>query len=234
MPIFMQNWACTLRGSIEKKKRMGGNFAKYYKGLLDSQWLSRDEIEASQVDSLKRLLVYCNQNIPYYRKKFKELDFDPENVTSIKDLEKLPILTKEEVRNNYEGLINPNFGGKITHSHTSGSTGKSLNFLFSEDAHQYRWALWFRHKKRFGISTEDPYATFTGQVAVPLKQNKPPYWRENYAMKQTVFTMHHMNKDKVPHIVERLNKGGFKYYTGYPSILYHLAVVIEDLGLKTI
>src|SRR5690606_14582159 len=67
---------------------------------------------------------------------------------------------------------------------------------------------------------------------IPLNQDKPPYWREIYAMKQTIFTMHHINKDKVPHIVERLNKGRFKYYSGYPSIVYNLAVIIEDLGLK--
>ncbi|MGG7035411.1 MAG: phenylacetate--CoA ligase family protein [Flavobacterium sp.] len=232
MPIFIQNLTCTLKGSIEKNRRLGGNFPKYYQQLLKSQFLSEQEINDFQVNKLKNVLIYCNENIPYYQKIFKKLNFIPEDVTSIKDLEKLPILTKEDVRNNYEELINPNFNDKVLHSHTSGSTGKSLKFLFSEDAVQYRWALWFRHKHRFGIEPNDAYATFTGLAAIPLNQKRPPYWRENYAMKQTIFTMHHINRDTVPYIVERLNKGGFKYYSGYPSILYNLAVIIDDLGLE--
>lgn len=231
-PVFLQNIACTIKGQIEKNKRLGGNFSKYYQQLLESQFLSEDEVNIYQVKKLKEMLVYCNEHIPYYKKIFKKLNFIPEDITSIKDLEKLPILTKEDVRNNYEDLINPNFKEKVLHSHTSGSTGKSLNFLFSEDAIQYRWALWFRHKARFGVSPSDSYATFTGQVAVPISQNKPPYWRENYAMKQTVFTMHHINKEKVPAIVQRLNKGGFVYYSGYPSIIYSLAILIEELKLR--
>lgn len=234
MPAFLQNLACTIKGNIEKKKRLGGNFTKYYKELLNSQWFSKENINALQVSNLRNLLIYCEQNIPYYQKQFRELNFVPKDLTSIKDLEKLPILTKEDVRNYYNELINPNFKEKVLHSHTSGSTGKSLKFLFSEDAVQYRWALWFRHKNRFGINPDDAYATFTGQVAIPLNQKKAPYWRENYAMKQTIFTMHHINKAKVPHIVGRLNKGHFKYYSGYPSILYNLAVIIEDLDLKII
>lgn len=232
LPIILQNFACTIKGFQERKSRLGGNFKKYYEELLVSQWYDSKKIEDFQNEKLKSLLVYCNDNIPYYQKIFKEYNFKPNEVKSIKDLEKLPILTKEDVRENYQNLINPKFNGKVTKAHTSGSTGKSLQFLFSEDAVQYRWALWFRHKHRFGVNPDDSYATFTGQVAVPISQKKPPFWRENHAMKQTVFTMHHINKEKVPHIVDRLNKGGFVYYSGYASILYSLASIIDELNLK--
>lgn len=231
-PIWLQNLACTLKGSREKRKRLGGKFEGYYKELLSSQWMDLENIEQYQIDKLKFLLEYCKQNIPYYQKVFRELNFVPANVKSVSDLGKLPILTKEDVRNNYSDLINPNFNEKVVHAHTSGSTGKSLNFIFSQDAIQYRWAMWFRHKERFGVRPTDSYATFTGLNAIPLQQTKPPFWRENYAMKQTIFTMHHMSPEKVPFIVQRLNKGGFKYYSGYPSILYSLATIIEDLNLK--
>lgn len=232
MPVFMQNMACTVKGSIEKNKRLGGNFSKYYESLQKSQWHSNEEINRTQVADLKNLLIYCGSNIPYYKRIFNEYSFNPSHVTSIADLQKLPILTKEDVRLNFKELLNPNYKEKVVHMHTSGSTGKSLNFIFSEDAIQYRWALWFRHKHRFGITPDDSYATFTGLNAIPLQQTKPPFWRENYAMKQTIFTMHHMSPEKVPFIVQRLNKGGFKYYSGYPSILYSLATSIEDLDLK--
>ena len=231
-PIWMQNIACTIKGSIEKKSRMGGNFSNILKDLKKSEWLKKEEIETIQIEELKKLVNYCYANVPYYTELFDSISLKPSDIKSLDDLNKIPILTKDIVRKNVEKLKNPNFKGDVVHSHTSGSTGKALQFDFSKEAIQYRWALWFRHKARFGVNPTDAYATFTGQVAVPISQNKPPFWRENYAMKQTVFTMHHINSEKVPHIVERLNEGGFVYYSGYPSILYSLASIIEELNLK--
>tara|TARA_R110002033_G_scaffold69140_5_gene120544 strand:+ start:2796 stop:4166 length:1371 start_codon:yes stop_codon:yes gene_type:complete len=232
IPIWMQNIACTIKGSIEKKNRMGGDFNKTLKDLKESEWLKKEEIANYQVAELKKLVNYCYVNVPYYTELFDSISLKPSDIKSLNDLNKIPILTKDMVRENVEKLKNSNFIGEVVHAHTSGSTGKALQFDFSKEAIQYRWALWFRHKARFGATPTDPYATFTGQVAVPILQKKPPYWRENYAMKQTVFTMHHINAEKVPYIVERLNKGGFVYYSGYPSILYSLASIIEELNLK--
>jgi phenylacetate-CoA ligase len=44
--------------------------------------------------------------------------------------------------------------------------------------------------------------------------------------------MHHISPLKVKSIVARLNKGEFMYYSGYPSILYSLASLIEDANLE--
>lgn len=231
-PIWLQNLACTWKGHIEKKSRLGGEFKSILKNLEDSQWMKKETIEKNQLNDLKKILTYSYENIPYYKELFDKIKFDTATFNSIQELERIPILTKELVRQNYEKLKNPNFKGEIVHAHTSGSTGKSLNFDFSNDAIQYRWALWFRHKSRFGVTPNDSYATFTGLPAIPLNQNKPPYWRENKALKQTIFTMHHINTNTVPSIVSRLNKGGFVYYSGYPSILFTLASLIEDMHLE--
>ena len=232
LPVFLQNTACTIKGQLQKRERLGGSFFNIFEELKKTEWSTSSEIKKHQNIKLLETINYCYENIPYYRDLFNENSLSPSDINSIEDLNKIPILTKELVRENYEKLKNPNFNGKVIHSHTSGSTGKSLQFDFSLDAIRYRWALWFRHKARFEVKVTDPYATFTGQVVVPINQKKPPYWRENYSMKQTIFTMHHISEDKVPAIVNRLNKGGFVYYSGYPSILYSLATIIENVGLQ--
>ena len=231
-PIFLQNIACTIRGCKEKKSRLGGIFSPTLNFLKESEFWDKYMIERYQTDKMKELIQFCYNNIPYYKELFDKISLNPIKIQSLEDLKRIPVLTKEDVRIYYNKLINPNYKEKVFNCHTSGSTGKSLQFLFSEEAVQYRWALWFRHRHRFGVGPNDPYATFTGQIAVPLMQLNPPYWRENRAMKQTIFTMHHINETKVPDIVNRLNKGGFIYYSGYPSIIFSLACIIEDLGLK--
>jgi phenylacetate-CoA ligase len=230
-PVAVQNFACTLRGVREKNILLGGKFYKIYDFLQQSQWWSKSDIEEYQLQKLRELITYCYPHIPYYTELFDSIKLKPSDIKNLEDLEKIPILTKELVRQNYNRLINPQFKGRIIHGHTSGSTGKSLQFLSSEKAVQYRWAVWFRHKSRFGVNVDDPYAAFTGQAAIPISQNKPPYWRKNYAMKQTVFTMHHINEKTVEAIVHELNTGTFVYYTGYPSILFTLASLIEERNL---
>jgi phenylacetate-CoA ligase len=231
-PIFLQNIACTVYGYKESRLRFGGKFDEYYHFLLDSQWLSEENIRTLQEERLSKMVAYSYKNIPYYNKLFKNEKLLPSDIVTINDLEKIPILTKEKVRLHYSELINPNYKESVIRAHTSGSTGKALDFLFSKDAVQYRWALWSRHKARFNVEYDDSYATFTGLVAIPIEQSQPPYWRENYAMNQTVFTMHHITTEKAEAIVDRLNQGGFVYYSGYPSILYLLATIIENEGLE--
>lgn len=232
LPISMQNLSSSLYGYIEKKNRLGGKFSKYYTDLKKTEWWDIECINEFQEKELRKIILYCYNNIPYYKKVFDDNFIRPEEIRTKDDLKKIPVLDKETVRENYNDLINLKINGKLIHGHTSGSTGKSLQLLFTQDAIQMRWALWFRHKARFGINPDDPYATFTGKVAVPINQKKPPYWRENRTLKQTVFTMHHMSEDKIESIVDRLNRGGFAYYTGYPSILYSCAQLISERGLE--
>ncbi len=51
-------------------------------------------------------------------------------------------------------------------------------------------------------------------------------------MHQTVFPMHHITRDKVKAIVNRLNQGRFVFYTGSPSILSTLAALILESRLE--
>ena len=49
----------------------------------------------------------------------------------------------------------------------NGTTGKSLHFYQEPRAIQFRWAVWWRHRRRFNVAFDAPYATFTGLAAVP-------------------------------------------------------------------
>ncbi|TYB69462.1 hypothetical protein ES676_14005 [Bizionia saleffrena] len=65
-PIWTQNLACTIKGSIEKKSRMGGDFSKILKDLKKSEWYKKEEIEDIQIEELKKLVNYCYNNTPSY------------------------------------------------------------------------------------------------------------------------------------------------------------------------
>ena len=69
---------------------------------------SRDQIEAFQLDALKRQLVYVNENSQHYREVFSKAGFDPKDFNSLDDLRRLPFTRKAEY---VQGLADaPPFG----------------------------------------------------------------------------------------------------------------------------
>ena len=232
LPIVLQNVACNYHGLVQRRLRYGGDFRNLLAWLEDSQWFSEEKIIEYQNNELLKLINHAYNTVTYYRRLFDKRNIKPRDIKSVEDLAKIPLLTKEDVNLHLNDLVSNKFSRKdIILSHTSGSTGKSLDFYLENRSFQFRWALWWRLRRRFGIEFDVPHAIFTGLTAIPLAQEKPPYWRENYVMHQTVFTMHHMIPAKVESIVNRLNRGGFHYYFGYPSIIYILASLIKEHGL---
>lgn len=233
LPISLQNLACTAHGRTQRNLRYGGEFHSLLEWLEESQWWPVEEIEQYQKDQLRRLITHAYETVPYYRRVFDERKLKPGDFVSLDDLQKLPVLTKELVKEHSRELLSTKFPLKsLVFCHTSGTTGKSLQFYHEPRAIQFRWAVWWRHRKRFGVEFNQPYATFTGLPAVPLEQTEPPFWRTNRSMRQTIFPMHHIVTAKVGAIAERLNEGGFDYYSGYPSILYVLAGLLEENGYR--
>jgi len=227
----MQNLACGVEGRGQRKLRYGGAFRELLDWLEESQWWSAAEIQEYQDEQLKSLIEHAYRTTPFYRRRFDDLKLKPNDVKTAKDLQKLPLLTKEDVRENFQEMVSSEFARhKLVFCHTSGTTGKSLQFYQEPRAIQFRWAVWWRHRQRFGVKFDARYATFTGLAAVPLEQQRPPFWRENRPMRQTIFTMHHIVPAKVKAIVGRLNDGGFDYYAGYPSIIFVLAGLINEGG----
>lgn len=235
LPVFVQNAVCSIHGASQRTLRYGGAFRELLDWLEESQWWPAEKILQYQEEQLQRIVRHAYDTVLYYGRVFDERKLKPADIRSIEDLPKLPITTKEDVRNHRDEMVSRKFRRRdLEFVHTSGTSGKSLQFYIEPRAIQFRWAVWWRHKRRFGIEFDAPYATFTGLTAVPLDQEKPPYWRENRPMHQTVFTMHHITPSKIRTVVERLNAGGFEYYTGYPSILYVLADLIQEQGLRVI
>ena len=157
----------------------------------------------------------------------------PEDFRKIEDLKKFPILTKDEVRENTKEMIADNVNRKrLFHYHTSGSSGKALDFYWAKDTPKWYWAVCARYGLRFGVKPHSRCLNFVGKVVVPINQNKPPYWRYKKAQNQYMLPMQHITKEKVPSIVEFINNDNFQLITGYPSIIYSFCQFVDTLGLK--
>ncbi len=231
LPILLQNAACWYYGKKEANTRFGRLFDQRLRDLMESEKWSGSEIEAYQNERLRWLIRHAYENVPYYRERWKSLKITPDDIRSRQDLAKLPILTKEEVRQNMSRLVSLKANRQqLVLKHTSGTTGKALHFYVSKESIPFQWAVWWRHRLRFGVQPGSWHANFTGKRVVPLGQSKPPYWRWNRPMRQALLTMHHLTPSKIASVMEFLNSHQFEFYSGYPSIIHLLVMTATEAG----
>jgi phenylacetate-CoA ligase len=84
----------------------------------------RDEIESVQLERLKKTLRNVYENNQYYKKRINDAGLDPDGLKSIKDIEKLPFTSKEDLRKNYPfGLFCVPLSEVIRVHSSSGTTG---------------------------------------------------------------------------------------------------------------
>lgn len=88
---------------------------------------SREEIEKLQEKGLRRIIDHVYNNNISYRKKFDQVNIKPSDIKNLKDIEKLPFTTKEDLRNNYPLGMSCVPKEKIMRIHmSSGTTGSPV------------------------------------------------------------------------------------------------------------
>jgi phenylacetate-CoA ligase len=80
-----------------------------------------------QLAHLKNLVEMLYANVPFYRKKMDELGIGSRDIRSLKDIEKLPFTTKDDLRENYPRGLLACPKDRIVEVHmSSGTTGKPV------------------------------------------------------------------------------------------------------------
>jgi phenylacetate-CoA ligase len=233
LPIPLQNLACSWYGRKEAKIRLGGEFESHLSRLLQSERWGREEIKAYQDEKVRDLMRYAYDYVPFYRDRMQQRKLKPGDFRGVSDLPKLPVLTKEDVRSNREKLLStapPS--SPLQLRYTSGTTGKSLELYVSRSAIAMQWAIWWRHRMRFGIKPGTWHVNFTGKPVVPMGQQRPPFWRRNRPAHQALINMQHLTPEKIVSIVDFLNDEGFELYVGYPSIIHALVMAANEAGVQ--
>ncbi|MBQ0099261.1 MAG: phenylacetate--CoA ligase [Firmicutes bacterium] len=87
--------------------------------------LSRKEIEEIQLERLKETVNRVYEKVLPYRKKMDEVGVKPSDIKTLKDLSRLPFVTKQDLRDNYPfGLFAVPKDELVRIHASSGTTGK--------------------------------------------------------------------------------------------------------------
>ena len=101
--------------------------------MINKMWNSRiekinsNELKNLQLKRLKNIVKYVYEKNSFYKKRFKELQVRPEDIKSLEDIEKLPYLTKGDLRDYYPfGLVCTSLDDIVEVHASSGTTGKPV------------------------------------------------------------------------------------------------------------
>jgi len=219
-PHFLQDLAVTFF-DLKYYKRQGGRY-KQHKALHQRLYsASLDEILRVQQDRLQELLSYTNTHSPYYRELWKGIDINA--IKAPKDLHRLPIVTKEDIRSNFAGIATVS-KNKSYIAHTGGTTGKSLEIFYTWPDFQERQAVldFFRgqHGWRLGKKT----AWFSGKTLLTKRdERKHRFWKTDLWFNIRYYSTFHLSDRNIPSYIEDLNHWDPEFFSGFPSNIFEIA-----------
>jgi phenylacetate-coenzyme A ligase PaaK-like adenylate-forming protein len=203
-----------------------------YFDLRYSQWLPRAKLQEVQLAKLQRLLQHAYIHVPYYRQAMIKAGLRPEDVQSLDDLTRMPLLEKHDVRKRLHfELFADNHRKRDMHRiATSGSTGEP--FVTYADRHQLemRFATTLRALEWTGWRFGDPQVRLWHQT---LGMTRLQVLRERldaWLLRRMFIPAFEMNRSNLETLVDRIRKHNPVLIDGYAESLNFLAAYVRGGG----
>ena len=210
------------------------NFHPTYKRLIQNQYKSYKELEEEQEKQLRYMINLAYKNVPYYHRLFDSLKLSPEDIKKVEDLEKLPILTKEIVKQNWDDFKPVNLNKLQYYERaTGGSTGTPFKYRLSKFDRFLAGALLYRGWGYGGYELGDIMVFLAGaSLDIGTKSYLAKRVHE-VARNIKKLSSFDMGEKEMKDYVGIVNSFKPKFIRGYASSIYFFAKWIEENNIKT-
>jgi phenylacetate-CoA ligase len=133
--------------------------------MMRRVYWNRNKLGEYQNKKLREIVKYAYENSSFYHRKFGQLGIRPEAVRTIEDLNKLPIIRKDELIKNLDEVVSSRFDiADLKVQRTSGSTGRPLYVYITEAENEFRKAKHLRANITCGQNPLDKWVTITSPL----------------------------------------------------------------------
>lgn len=230
MPPLMKGAVGTMMRPVPRRMLLGSGFRERLDSLMRSERWTLDELERHQLKLLRTMLEHADRNVPYYHDLFRAKRFDPQSVTDLGALRRVPVLTKDIIRKEHARLTASNSASFLPgEANTTGSTGRPLDFLLDQQNREIEHASVWRHYLWSGISGLDArIASFRGDFV--SERTSRALWRWDGRIGELTFNTYALERDNIARMVKKLNRFRPEAIRGYPHSLYILSKGMEASG----
>ncbi|MDI6724921.1 MAG: phenylacetate--CoA ligase [Methanobacterium sp.] len=194
----------------------------------EAECMSQEEKEELQLARLQKIVKRAYENVPFYRKRFDESGIKPEDIKTIKDIEKLPLTTKDDLREAYPFGMFAVPRREIVELHTSsGTTGKPTVSGYTKKDIEIWSEVMARGLTMFGATEDDiiqnthGYGLFTGGFGV------------HYGAQKIGLTVIPISTGQTKRQIEIMKDFNASIVIFTPSYGLYLSEVAEEEGLNT-
>jgi len=194
---------------------------------IDYETMPREGLEAIQLRRLQATLERVYATVPFYQKKFEEAGVVPSDIKSLKDLQKIPFTTKQDLRDNYPfGMFSVPMDNVVRIHASSGTTGKPTVVGYTARDIDTWSELMARSLVAGGATRGDMihnaygYGLFTGGLGV------------HYGAEKLGASIIPVSGGNTKRQIIIMKDFGPTILTATPSYTLHLAEVAEEMGVS--
>lgn len=209
----------------------GSKSLKYLAEIETAPFRSREEVLSSQWQSLAKLLAHAEAKVPYYRELFKNLGMRSSDIQTWSDFSKLPILTKDIIRERGKDLVRDDVAlTDLSQHHSGGSTGIPLNFYRDKDYMDVSEAGTFRNLRQCGWKPGEMIGFFWGGNERLYRMSRLEFEARQQLRRMYQFDPFHSGSEELASWVKRWERLRPTVALGYASTIARFASFISRSG----
>lgn len=219
LPWWLQNVACSAAGWRIRRRRYGGRFPDVLRDTLERRSLSGNALHHYQKHHLIRHFQ-AGRESEFWRSRFADCGVHFPIEDPFAELEKLPVMRKEEVQGRAKTLVPAAVDpSQLVSVSTGGTTGGGLEFVETRESEWVRYAVWWRYWMEHGIERGNWCGFFTGRSVVGERDDSPPFHRWNLPGRQLLFDPNALRSSTARHYAEAIQRHRLPWIHGYPSVI---------------
>lgn len=208
---------------------IGYQAESYNKFLKTSECWTREQIESYRNDKVKKLISHCYENVPYYRNVMDEYKIKIEDIKSAEDITKLPILTKDIIRNFSRELMAKNISEmKIGWSKTGGTTGEPMRICKNSECYMWTNMCHERGLRWGGLETDAPRVRLYGG-SLGIDKSRITTRIGSVIRGDLFLPAFELRADTVMSYINKIRRSKCRFLLGYASSIYRLALLTEEM-----
>ncbi len=190
------------------------------------QFLTHEKSLSNQIVALKKLLEHAEAKSPFHKKRIRDAGLIPSKVQSFDDLRLLPIMTKSDIRLNFEKIVTLNIE-QLWMKSTGGSTGEPLHFAYTKESYEWRIAMSRRGYSWAGAALGAKQAYIWGIQLGKIGRRQQIKERLHHLIdRQLYFNCFNFDEQAMSQCLYDLNRFKPSTIIGYTNPLYNLALFI--------
>lgn len=186
------------------------------------------QIRDYQNAKLRELITHCWQYVPYYRSKWSRSIASPGDVMCVQDLERLPVLSKDELRENLPALTTTAPFVKSSPARSGGSTGSPTLFRMTRYDEEMAWAQMYTAWRWAGYRVGDPFQCVGGEsIGVGVSDNRT---RKDWIMNRWTTSGSNLTLERAKVLAASPHFHKIRFLYGYPSAIRELCDLLNTIG----